>query len=269
MMSPRGISGAGRAELAAVAGRRRFITPKDAAAELEIDRDAAALKLAHWAEKGWLRRVRRGLYIPVPVDAEHPESWSQDPLIAAAAVWSPCYFSGWTAASYWSLSEQLFRSTVVKTTARVRRSHARLLDSDYLLVHANEQLMSWGLESSWREEVRLLIADPARTVIDILDAPRLGGGIRNGAEILGAYLDERPAEQLIEHAERLGNRGVFKRLGYLVQALERDEPALLARCRERLSAGVALLDPDGPNDGPRVAEWRIRANVAVSVTSPS
>src|SRR5271166_2593523 len=104
MMSSHGISGAGRAELAAVAGRRRFITPGDAAEELGVDGRLAARKLAHWAEQGWLRRVRRGLYIAVPVDAEHPAAWSADALILANAVWSPCYFSGWTAASRWGLS---------------------------------------------------------------------------------------------------------------------------------------------------------------------
>jgi predicted transcriptional regulator of viral defense system len=269
MMSSRGISGAGRAELAAVASRRRFISPQDAAAELGVDRHVAARKLAHWAEKGWLRRVRRGLYIAVPVDAEHPEGWSQDALIVAAAVWSPCYFTGWTAASRWGLSEQVFRTTVVKTAQRVRRSRVRLLDSDYLIAHADEWLMRWGLESIWQEEVRLRIADPARTVVDILDAPLIGGGIRHAAEILGAYLDDHDAPRLIEFGDRLGNGAVFKRLGYLVEALGREEPELVAACQERLPAGIALLDPDAARDGPRVPRWGIRANVRVGPESPS
>jgi len=229
----------------------------------------AARKLAHWAEKGWLRRVRRGLYIPVPVEAEHPESWSQDAMVVAAAVWSPCYFSGWTAAAQWGLTEQVFRTTVVKTVRRVRRSEVRMLDSDYLLVHAVEQSMGWGLASVWQEEVRLRIADPARTMVDILDLPRIGGGIRHAAEILGSYLDEHDPQLLVEYADRLGNRAVFKRLGFLVEALGREEPELTAACLARRSAGVALLDPDGPRDGPRMPRWSIRANVHVAAESPS
>jgi predicted transcriptional regulator of viral defense system len=268
-MSPSGISGSGRAELAAVAGRRRFVSPEDAVSELDVDARVAARKLAHWAEKGWLRRVRRGLYIPVPVDAERPEGWSQDAMVVAHEVWSPCYFSGWTAAGQWSLTEQVFRTTVVKTAQRVRRSHERLLDSDYLLAHVTEEAMSWGLESVWREEIRLRIADPARTVIDILDMPRIGGGIRNAAEILTSYLDEHDPQLLVDYGDRLGNRAVFKRLGYLVEALGREEPTLTAACLSRLSAGVAALDPDGPRDGPRVPRWSLRANVAVNAASPS
>jgi predicted transcriptional regulator of viral defense system len=268
-VSTHGISGSGRAELAAVAGRRRFVSPEDAAAELGVDAHVAARKLAHWAEKGWLRRVRRGLYIPVPVEAERPESWSQDAMVVAVAVWSPCYFSGWTAAAQWSLTEQVFRTTIVKTVRRVRRSDVRLLDADYLLVHAVQESMGWGLKPVWQEEVRLLIADPARTVVDILDAPRIGGGIRHAAEILGSYLDEHDPQLLVEYADRLDNRAVFKRLGFLVEALGREEPALTAACLARLSAGIALLDPDGPKSGPRVPRWSIRANVRVAAESPS
>lgn len=268
-ISTHGISGAGRAELTAVAGRRRFVSPDDAAAELGVDARVAARKLAHWAENGWLRRVRRGLYIPVPVEAEHPESWSQDAMVVAAAVWSPCYFSGWTAAAQWGLTEQVFRTTVVKTVRRVRRSEVHLLDADYLLVHVLEQSMGWGLESVWHEEVQLRVADPARTVVDVLDAPRIGGGIRHAADILGSYLDEHDPQLLVEYGDRLGNRAVFKRLGFLVEALGRQEPALTEACLARLSAGVALLDPDGPRSGPRVPRWSIRANVRVRAESPS
>jgi predicted transcriptional regulator of viral defense system len=268
-MSSHGISGAGRAELAAVAGRRRFIAPADVALELGVDRQVAARRLAHWAEKGWLRRVRRGLYIPVPVEAERPEGWSQDALVVAAATWSPCYFTGWTAASHWGLTEQMFRTTVVKTTQRVRRSEVRLLDSDYLLMHVAEDRLAWGMRSSWHEEVRLQIADPTRTIVDILDTPGIGGGIRHAAEILDAYLDTEDSTRLIEYAERLGNRAVFKRLGYLTEALRRDEPELIAACRARLSAGIVLLDPDAPPGGPRIPVWGLRANVRVAPQSPS
>ena len=177
--------------------------------------------------------------------------------------------TGWTAAGHWSLTEQVFRTTIVKTARRVRVAEVRLLDADYLLTHVPEDQMAWGVESIWHEEVRLHIADPARTVVDILDAPHIGGGIRHAAEILDTYLDEHDALRLVEYAERLGNRAVFKRLGYLIEALGRDEPELISECKARLSTGLALLDPDGPPDGPRVPAWGIRANVRIAPESPS
>ena len=180
----RGISATGRDELAQVVGRgRRFVHPADVASTLDVDQRTAAKKLAKWAEQGWLRRARRGLYIPVPVGASNPGAWSEHPWVVAAEVWPPCYLTGWTAANHWSLTEQVFRTTVVKTGARVRSSKAVVLDREYLLRHAMDSLFEWGTESVWIEETRVRLADPARTVIESLDEPRLGGGIRHCAEM--------------------------------------------------------------------------------------
>lgn len=265
-----GISRQGRAELAAVLGSgKRFVTPGDVAGALGVDSDAAAARLSRWAREGWLRRVRRGLYIGVPADVGDPGAWSEDALVVAAAVWSPCYFTGWTAANHWALSEQVFRTTVLKTAGRVRASHARLLDHDYLLVHASAEAMHWGIRSEWRAETRLRFADPARTVIDILGNPELGGGIRHAAEITNAYLDEHEPGTLIDYGDRSGNRAIFKRLGYLTEALGLDLPRLTEACTERVSAGISALEPGGPPGGRRNMRWGLRVNVTITVQEPS
>src|ERR1700736_3824010 len=116
-----GISALGRGELATVVNAAgRFVTPDDVVTGLGVDdRRVAAQKLARWAREGWLRRVRRGLYIPVPVDARAPQAWADAGMAVAAEVWSPCYFTGWTAANHWGLSEQVFRTIVLKSARRV------------------------------------------------------------------------------------------------------------------------------------------------------
>lgn len=264
MTTPGGISGGGRAELAQViASGYRFITPADAAGTLGVDAEAASKKLARWADDGWVRRVRRGLYIGVPVQATNPAAWSEDALLVAARVWSPCYFTGWTAAGHWALTEQVFRTTVLKTTERVRTSAVRLLDHDYMIGHVGDAALTWGLSTVWNEGTRLRFADPARTIVDVLDSPRLAGGIRHGAEILTAYLDDHDPNLLIDYAGRQGNRAIFKRLGYLVETLGIGPPDLVSACQDRLSSGISVLDPDGPTGGRRVMRWRIRVNVGV------
>jgi len=245
------------------------VTPGDVVQALGVDHVTAAKKLARWAAEGWLRRARRGLYIPVPLDAAIPGTWSEDALIVATEVWAPCYFTGWTSASHWSLTDQVFRTTVLKTNRRVRASSARLLDHDYLVAHVAQTQMEWGIQTDWRGEIRLLFADPARTVIDILDNPRLGGGIRHCAEILAAFLDDNDPTQLVDYGDRLGNRAVFKRLGYIVEALGKDRSGLLDACRRRLTAGISPLDPDGPAGGRRVTRWGLRVNGLVGPEDPA
>ena len=58
----------GRDRLSAVLRKAgRLITVDDATDALHVDRTAAAKTLARWQAQGWLKRVRRGLYAPVPL----------------------------------------------------------------------------------------------------------------------------------------------------------------------------------------------------------
>jgi len=259
-----GISAESRTELARLTAGRRLVTVDDASDLLRLPRPEAARRLARFAEQGWLRRVRRGLYIPVPIDAPNPESWSEDPLVLANAVWAPCYFTGWTAANHWALTDQVFATTVVKTQGRVRHATQHLGDDEFLLSHVDAESMDWGLATVWRNEVRLTFADAARTVIDLLDEPRLGGGIRHVAEILDSYLVEHDAGRLVDYGDRLGNGTVFKRLGLLTQSLSPSNDELITACRDRVTKGVTSLDPDGPAGGTTDRSWGLRVNVGVT-----
>ena len=259
-----GISSTGREELARVLGGRRFVTPADVAAELNVDSTAATQRLARWARDGWLRRVRRGLYIGVPVDASNPGAWSDDALVIAARVWDPCYFTGWTAARHWALTEQVFRTTVLKSSARVREARPNLLDHDYMVVHTDPEALTWGLVSEWNDGERLQFANAARTVVDILDDPQLGGGMRHSAEVLASFLEEHDSALLIDAADRLDNGAVFKRLGYLAEQLGLDDNVLVSACLERLTSGISALDPAGPPGGQRVSRWCLRVNATIA-----
>jgi len=267
-MSLAGIGRSGRRELSHVIGRGRFVTPETASDVLGVYPRTAARKLARWADQGWLRRVRRGLYVGVPVEAADPQSWSEDPLVVANEVW-PCYFTGWTAANHWALTDQVFRTTVLKTTARVRSSTERLLDHDYLLTSVSEEDMTWGLRTQWQADTRLRFADPARTVVEILDTPKLAGGMRHGAEILAAYLDEHEPMALVEYGDKLHNHALFKRLGYVLDAQGQEDSTLLSACRDRISSGISALDPDGPKRGRVATRWNLRINVTIGPEEPA
>lgn len=257
-----GISGRSRERLARLTARgRHVVTVDDAVARLDLDRTDAAKLMARWAEQGWLRRVRRGLYIAVPVDAERPDLWTADPLIVATAVWSPCYFTGWTAGSRWGLTDQIFQSLVVRTTNRVRSTDETLLDYRYLVGHVAEDRLAWGLRDVWIADTRVRFADEARVIVDVLDDPAVGGGIRHCADMLVTYVHEHEPGRLLDYADRFGNAAVVKRLGYLAEAFGLADESFLAECEKRLSAGVAMLDPSASEGGDRIARWRVRANV--------
>lgn len=236
------------------------MTVDDAVSALGIDRHDAAVRLNRWARQGWLRRVRRGLYIPVPIDAEDPSSWTEDPFVLADEVWAPCYMTGWSSANHWGLTEQVFQTTVVKTAKRVRKAEQTLLDHRFLVAHVASDKLDWGTRRVWRDDRAVMFADPARTVVDMFDAPAIGGGIRHCAEVLDAFFDEGNVDELIGYAERNGNRAVFKRMGYVASLLRPDHTNFTEACAARMSRGTSQLDPGLPDTGRWSRAWGLRIN---------
>ena len=64
----------------------------------------------------------------------------------------------------------------------------------------------FGTVAVWRGQQRVAVSDPTRTIVDVLDDPRLGGGIRTVSDVLREYMvsehrDDRP---LIAYGDRLG-----------------------------------------------------------------
>ncbi len=260
----RGISGTHHQALALLHRKASDPFPVGVAAELlGLSLPQTRRFLAHLAAGGWLVRVRRGLYAVVPLETREPETWQVDPWAAALEVFAPCYIGGWSACEHWGLTDQVFRKLVVMTARRVPRRDVELQATPLRLKHVPED-RHFGLVPVWRGQVRVPVSDPTRTVVDLLDDPALVGGLRHGAEVLTTWFQDHGDEaRLLEYAERLGNRTVFKRLGYLLERLDLGSSATREACLERLSAGYGLLDPSAPPRGPRLARWRLRLNVTL------
>ncbi len=121
----------------------------------------------------------------------------------------------------------------------------------------------FGTSPIWSGTAVIEMATVHRTLIDVLDAPEMGGGGRQMLEVVQAYWKRRDADggTVLDLAARLGRGSIFKRLGFTAERFAQPADAWLEACRERLSAGVSLLDPSGPRRGPIVSRWRLRINV--------
>src|SRR5215470_5965925 len=60
----------------------------EAARILDLDQDEAGQLLGYLARRGWLSRVRRGLYVAVPLDARRSGEWIEDSWVVAERVFS-------------------------------------------------------------------------------------------------------------------------------------------------------------------------------------
>lgn len=255
----KGLGGLSRVQLAELLRRTTgTVSPRQAAAILKLQPHKAAKLLSRWASQGWLARVRRGLYVPVPLESQTADVALEDAWLVAEHLFAPCYIGGWSAAEHWGLTEQIFRTVLVFTVHRPRDRAPVLRGTSFQLRTVRKKAL-FGLKPVWRGQVRVNVSDPTRTVVDMLSDPGLGGGLRSTVDVLRAFLDSaefRNLKLLVNYAEQLGNGAVFKRLGFLLERYAPAENDAIAFCRARLSQGNAKLDPAIPYK--RLASaWRL------------
>jgi len=247
----------GRDRLSAVLRHASDLVTVDSASDaLNVDRATAAKTLARWTRQGWLKRIRRGLYVAIPLTAAPNDQVIEDPWSLIPRLFNPGYVGGASAAHHWDLTEQLFRTVFVYTAGPVRQK-IQTIHGIPFRIHHLPAVNLFGTKSLWRGQVKIQISDVHRTIIDILDDPAAGGGIRHVADCLRAYFqrDDVDPQRLINYADRLGNGAVFKRLGFLAERAG-GPPEIVVACADRLTQGIAKLDPALPS--PRIVRrWRV------------
>jgi predicted transcriptional regulator of viral defense system len=233
------------------------ITSKEVAELLKLNLSQAAKLLSYWEKSGWVSRIKRGCYIPVPLEASNPDISLEDPWIIASQLFSPCYIGGWSAAEYWDFTEQIYNSISVMTTRQPRKKEQVIRDTHFFLRTVSENRF-FGTKTIWKGSVKLNLSDPTKTIIDMLDNPTIGGGIRPTMDMLSAYFESahKNEDTLIEYARRMENGGIFKRLGFIVERLFPINTRLLKACHNHLTTGNVKIDLQ-LNCPKLVTKWRL------------
>jgi predicted transcriptional regulator of viral defense system len=254
-----GIGKQSRSQLAALLRQSTgTLSPEIAAKTLSLSRSEAAKLLSRWAAQGWLQRVRRGIYVSVPLESDRIDAAPEDSWIIANAAFDPCYVCGWSAAEHWGLTEQIFRTVLLTTTHRFRDREPTMGGITFRLRTVNEKTF-FGLKTVWRGRDRVKVSDPSRTIIDLMSDPSLGGGMRSTVDMLKSYLaskEHRDLKLLMSYAETLDVGAVFKRLGFLLECYAPEEREAIKQCRQSLTQGYSKLDPALPSTK-FVTAWRI------------
>lgn len=235
--------------------------------KFDFSRSAANQTLLRLEKKGWLQRVERGRYIFVELTAAKPNPIAEDALVLAMDLFSPCYLTGWTAAEHWGLTEQIFNSILVYSSAYQRTSEKKVGGVNFVIRRIKDAEI-FGTKSIWSSNRKIAMADKHRMVIDILNRPEDGGSAVVAFEICKEYFSSSVADSqmLLRYAERLGNGTIFKRLGFIVERLVPKQTEFIETCHQKISKGISLFDPSGPKKGRIFSKWNLRMNIAFGET---
>lgn len=217
-----------------------------------------AAKILSWFnKKGWLRRIARGVYIPVSLSAESSDVVLDEPFVIAENFFTPCYIGGVNAVNYWDLTEQIFSSITVFTTKLLSIVNRDIAGTKYV-IHKINSKNYFGLKSVWISGVKVKISDPSRTIIDLLLYPNLCGGLRFMNDIIINYFNSeyKNIDMLIGYLKIINIGALLKRLGFLLELNFPNEEMLIDFCKNNLTTGYAKLTLS--QDCPRlIRRWRL------------
>ena len=238
------------------------ITPPLVAHTLNLSEQEAGRLLSRWCKNGWVKRLKRGAYVPIPLDATSTKVVAEEPFLVVDALYSPGYIAGFSAVKHWDFSEQIFETTIYFTTRQVKQRLVTHGGMTYQLKTVNRQKL-FGLKSIWLGAKKVMISDPTKTIVDLLDDPRIVGGITIVSDVLGEYLASEfcDLDLLIDYAGQMNNRTIFKRLGFLLEIRFDLSDDLTVRLRENLSAGYSVLDP-GTTSNHSISKWGLKISAS-------
>lgn len=176
------------------------ISVSDAVSILKVSPVDTAKMLSRWAKKGWLSRVRRGLYIRIPLESSTADIPVDDPWILADRLFSPCYIGGWSAAEYWDLTEQVFR-TIVVLTIQKPRDRAPVIKGSKV----NNTMEVMGTRKLDLTDDEVLVLDPVSREVHHPYSDRPDDGIH----VQCYSFEEIFAEKIRALAERLRPRDLY------------------------------------------------------------
>lgn len=219
--------------------------------------------LSRLCQKGWLQRLKRGVYTPVPLSSSSAQPIIEHAWPVAMDLFSPAFISGWSAAEHWSLTEQIFNKVAVVTTTHQKKTLQSAGNISFRIRTVDKKRF-WGFKKVWLGSKSVNIADPSRLLVDVLDLPRFGGGARHVADIVKAYWNSELKDPalLLEYATKYKKGSVFKRLGFLSQHLHAPvSQSWFDVCQKNITAGITQLDPDGPESGKIISQWNLKINL--------
>lgn len=235
-----------------------LFTTTAAAKILNITNIDTAKTLSRWVKQGWLTRVRRGLYAVVPIEALDTHQTLENAWALAPALYSPCYIGGWSATEYWDFTEQLFHDICVFTEQPVTHKKQCIHNVTFLLTHMPHK-HHFGTKIIWKENKKIEVSDPHKTIVDGVYNPLSCGGIQHLIDCFKEYIKSpyHSPEQLVMYAMRMESGTVFKRLGYLYSEITKTENELTTLCQKKLTQGISCLDPS-IKEGTIITRWRLK-----------
>ena len=242
--------------------KQKMVTLAELRETLGASENYARLFAHRLVKKGWLERLRPGLFQLVPADRGRAGEVDTNPLAAGAVLVSPYFYSFGTACTHYGLTEQVFSE--VYLACQEQRRPETIRDTRYVFVHVPESRFI-GFEETTVLGHAVQMATAERAVLDAIGRPRYAGGIGEVSRIVAWAGSRVPWDALLELARKYGSSALVQRLGYFVDLHQVDVPddvrrALIELVRPQSKIQLGSRRKWGTT-GKLVRPWNVVENV--------
>jgi len=214
-------------------------------------------------KKKWVLSLKKGLYAVVPLEAgvKGAESFIVHNFVVASYLAEPYCIGFWSAMNHHGLSDQIPVDTFIQTISP--RKPIRFLNSTFIFVQLRPDKL-FAINEVVMEGREINITNPEKTVADCLDHPEHCGGLDEIARSIFFNHEELDFKKIRKYSLKLGNRTIFKRLGYILETVGLLDHYGHAVKGIELSKGYSILDPLGPRHGRHNEKWKVVVNVEIN-----
>ncbi|HUT99891.1 MAG TPA: type IV toxin-antitoxin system AbiEi family antitoxin domain-containing protein [Myxococcota bacterium] len=193
---------------------RTTVTLSDLHEMLDASESYARYLAYRLVKKGWLERLRPGLFQLVPANRGRDGVADTNPLAAGAVLVSPYFFSFGTACTHHGLTEQRFSE--VYLACRERRAVENIRGIRYVFVRVPERRF-FGFTAVRVLGAPVQMATLERALLDAIDRPRYSGGIGEVSRISMRAAPRISWDMLVALTRRWGSSALAQRLGYFLE----------------------------------------------------
>jgi predicted transcriptional regulator of viral defense system len=236
------------------------ITAKLVSETLNISIQEAGRLLSRWNKTGWINRIKRGSYIPIPLESTTNKVVVEEPFLIVDSLYGPGYIAGFSAIKHWDFSEQIIESVTYFTLNKVKNREPVHGGIKFKLKTITEHKV-FGLKPLWIGSKKIRISDPTKTIIDLLDDPKIVGGITIVVDFFSEYIesDHYDLELLIQYAHQMKNKTIFKRLGLIYETMFNVNEEELSIFLSNISSGFSEFDPTVPSKY-NIVRWKLKTS---------
>lgn len=231
--------------------------------------DAVKRLLSDMAKRGLLMRVKDGLYYVIPFEQD-PETFMPDwHLLSQYLVGDAEYYVGYfSALQIHSLTTQPNLKEQIVVNKQIKPSTLFVKGVPFQFIYHNEAHF-FGSKKTWIDSFnKVQCSDLEKTFIDCLFKPQYAGGITEITKAIHKSKDKIDFKKLLDYAKRFNSQAVIKRLGFLLELLEIENPIIGKLQKLRTNSFVAL-EPSYPKEGKTIFRWAIQQNIdSNSILSP-